>query len=112
MNFLGDVTDAQLANLYASAAFVLPSVADVAAPVPSGEGFGLVYAEAGAFGVPAIASVAGSGSLDFVVHDRTGLTVPPGDREALAIAMFRLLEDRELRERLGEAAAFGCVRDT
>jgi phosphatidylinositol alpha-1,6-mannosyltransferase len=105
VTFLGDVTDAQLANLYASAAaFVLPSVANVAAPVPSGEGFGLVYAEAGAFGVPAIASVAGGGCLDFVVHDRTGLTVPPGDREALAIAMFRLLEDRELRERLGEAA--------
>jgi phosphatidyl-myo-inositol dimannoside synthase len=105
VRFLGHVSDAQLANLYASAAaFVLPSVANVVASSPRGEGFGLVYAEAGAFGVPAIASVSGGGSLDFVVHNRTGLTVPPGDREALATAMFRLLEDHEMRSRLGEGA--------
>jgi phosphatidylinositol alpha-1,6-mannosyltransferase len=105
VTFLGEVTDAQLANLYANAAaFVLPSVADVAAPSPTGEGFGLVYAEAGAFGVPSIASTAGGGSLDLVLHERTGLTVPPRDPEALATAMLRLLEDHGLRARLGGAA--------
>ncbi|MEK6274458.1 MAG: glycosyltransferase family 4 protein [Actinomycetota bacterium] len=105
VTFLGQVSDAQLANLYAdAAAFVLPSVTNATAPSPSGEGFGLVYAEAGAFGVPSIASSEGGGSLDFVIHERTGLTVPPADPEALATAMLRLLEDPGLRARLGTAA--------
>lgn len=105
VTFLGHVSDAELAGLYAdAAAFVLPSVANVAAPSPTGEGFGLVYAEAGAFGVPSIASEAGGGSLDFVIHERTGLTVPPADPEALAATMLRLLEDHGLRTRLGAAA--------
>lgn len=105
VSFLGRVSDAQLADLYANAAvFVLPSVADAAARSPSGEGFGLVYAEAGAFAVPSIASAAGGGSLDFVKHERTGLTVPPADPQALATAMLRLLEDGELHDRLGAAA--------
>ena len=73
---------------------VLPSVADVAAPVPSGEGFGLVYAVAGAFGVPAIASVAGRWKPRLRGARPYGIDGPSRDREALAIAMFRLLEDR------------------
>jgi phosphatidyl-myo-inositol dimannoside synthase len=105
VTFLGHVPDAELANLYAeAAALVLPSVADVTASSPTGEGFGLVYAEAGAFGVPSIASTAGGGGLDFVIHERTGLVVPPADSESLAAAMLRLLEDHELRKRLGAAA--------
>lgn len=105
VTFLGHVSDAELADVYAdAAALVLPSVADVAASPPTGEGFGLVYAEAGLFGVPSIASAAGGGGLDFVIHERTGLLVPPTDPESLAAAMLRLLEDRELQKRLGAAA--------
>jgi phosphatidylinositol alpha-1,6-mannosyltransferase len=105
VTFRGHVSDAELANLYAdAAALVLPSVADVAASSPTGEGFGLVYAEAGAFGVPSIASAAGGGSLDFVIHESTGLVVPPADSESLVAAMLRLLEDHELRKRLGATA--------
>lgn len=109
VTFLGEVPDAELAKLYPdAAALVLPSIADVSGPSVTGEGFGLVYAEAGAFGVPSIASTAGGGSLDFVVHEKTGLLVPPGDREALAAAILRLLEDHDLREQLGTAAR-DCV---
>lgn len=105
VTFLGHVSDGELANLYTdAAALVLPSVADVAASSPTGEGFGLVYVEAGAFGVPSIASAAGGGGLDFVIHESTGLVVPPADSESLAAAMLRLLEDHELRKRLGAAA--------
>ena len=105
VTFLGRVSDRELSNQYAhAAALVLPSVADATASPPTGEGFGLVYAEAGAFGVPSIASAAGGGSLDFVIHEHTGLVVPPADSETLAAAMLRLLEDCRLRKRLGTAA--------
>ncbi len=101
----GAVTDGELTRLYGNARFfVLPSVADPTADRPTGEGFGLVYAEAAAFGLPSIASEAGGGSLDFVEHCGTGLTVPPGDRGALAAAIIRFLEDASLARRLGLAA--------
>lgn len=45
------------------------------------------------------------GATEDIVHDgETGLLVPPGDAEALALALRRLVADRELRERLGASA--------
>lgn len=49
---------------------------------------------------PTVASRVG-GLVDTVRHERTGLTVPPDDPEALAGAILRLLRDRPLGERLG-----------
>jgi glycosyltransferase involved in cell wall biosynthesis len=66
------------------------------------EGFGVVCAEAMAYGRPVVAGAVG-GLLDLVVHEETGLLVPPGDVGALRQALERLLADKELRRRLGEA---------
>jgi phosphatidylinositol alpha-1,6-mannosyltransferase len=105
VTFEQHVTEARLAELYATTAgLVLPSVADPDADPPEGEGFGLVYAEAGAFATPSVASRQGGGALDFVKHEETGLLVPPRDTTALAEAMLRLLDDPPLRARLGLAA--------
>jgi glycosyltransferase involved in cell wall biosynthesis len=41
---------------------------------------------------------------DVIEHERTGLLCPPGDPDAAAKAVLRLLGDPELRVRLGEAA--------
>jgi glycosyltransferase involved in cell wall biosynthesis len=41
--------------------------------------------------------------LDLVSDGVTGIHVPPGDVPALRAALERLLADRELRRRLGEA---------
>ncbi len=41
---------------------------------------------------------------EMLEHGESGLLVPPGDEDALAAALVRLAEDRELAERLGGAA--------
>jgi glycosyltransferase involved in cell wall biosynthesis len=91
---LGFVPHEELTRLYERAAVVAcPSYR---------EGFGVVCAEAMAHGRPVVASAVG-GLLDLVVDGETGLLVPPGDVNALRRALRRLLDDRELRRRMGEA---------
>jgi phosphatidyl-myo-inositol dimannoside synthase len=105
VDFLGRVSDASLDDEYRSAdVFALPSVADPYSTPPTGEGFGLVYVEAAARGVPSIASTRGGGALEFIHHGRTGLTVPPAEPQSLAGALVKLLDDRSLRNRLVQAA--------
>ena len=74
--------------------FVLPS---------HREGFGSSVIEAGACGIPAVASRI-YGLTDAVVHGRTGLLVTRGDVGELARAMERLGKDRKLQLRMGRAA--------
>jgi glycogen synthase len=91
---LGFVPHHELGPLYERAAVVaVPSLR---------EGFGVACAEAMAHGRPVVASAVG-GLLDLVVDGETGLLVPPGDVPALRAALERLLADRELRHRFGEA---------
>ena len=73
--------------------FVMPSRA---------EGLGVAALEAMAAGLPVIASRVG-GLGQAVVHEGTGLLVPPDDVDALEAALRRLLDDGALRERLGAA---------
>jgi glycosyltransferase involved in cell wall biosynthesis len=77
-----------------------------AALVPSTweEPFGLVALEAMAMACPVIASRVG-GLPDIIDDGRTGLLVPPGDHDALAGALRRVLGSAELRRRLGAAGA-------
>ena len=66
------------------------------------EPFGLTATEAMMRGTAVVASDIG-GLAESVVHEQTGLRVPPGDEPALADALLRLLSDRPLAERLGAA---------
>jgi len=63
-----------------------------------------VLIQAMACGAAVIASAIG-GIVDHIEPEATGLLVPPGDSDALAMAMERLLRDHLLRSRLGQAAA-------
>jgi glycosyltransferase involved in cell wall biosynthesis len=67
------------------------------------EGYGVVAREAMAYGRPVVASSVG-GLVDAVEDGATGLLVPPRDPAALRTALERVLADRALRGRLGEAA--------
>ena len=73
--------------------FVLPSEC---------EPFGLILVEAMARGVPVVATAAG-GVPEIVIHNRTGLLVPPNDPRAMGDALIRLAGDAVLRDRLGAA---------
>ena len=66
------------------------------------EGLGLSAMEAQACGVPVVASRIG-GLVEAVQDGVTGFLVPPRDPAALAAAIARLLCDRELARRFGDA---------
>jgi phosphatidylinositol alpha-1,6-mannosyltransferase len=65
-----------------------------------GEGFGLVYLEAAAFGLPVVAGDEG-GPREAVVQEETGLLVDPTDTGAVASALIRLLKSPEEAHRMG-----------
>ena len=95
--FAGTLDDATLAAAYAGAdVFVLPSL-------DRSEAFGLVLLEAMQSRLPVVASaVEGSGVGSVVCNGDTGLLLPPGDADSLALALERMHE-ADLRARLGHA---------
>jgi phosphatidylinositol alpha-1,6-mannosyltransferase len=92
--FLGHVTRAKLALEYSRArCFCLPTVQ---------EGFGLVFAEAMAAGLPVVACRAAA-VPELVRDGETGLLVPPRTPTALAMALERVLQDERMRKEMGMA---------
>lgn len=95
VSFVGRASGAELdRELRSAALFAMPS---------GGEGFGIVYLEAMAYGIPVIAAASG-GAPEVVRDGETGFLVPYGDVSALAERVVTLLRNEELRRRLGAAA--------
>lgn len=96
ITFLGKRDQDTLPYYYSAAEVVV---------VPSHyESFGLVALEAMACGTPVVASE--TGGLAFLVRDgETGFHVPTADPEALAEKLRLIIQDDELRARLGQQAA-------
>jgi phosphatidylinositol alpha-1,6-mannosyltransferase len=69
-----------------------------------GDGFGIVYLEAGVHGLPVVAGRSG-GALDAVIHGTTGLLVDPTDHVQVGGAISRLLNDRPWAARMGAAGS-------
>jgi phosphatidylinositol alpha-1,6-mannosyltransferase len=95
--FCGAVADDELIDHYALGdAFVMPN-----RRLPNGdtEGFGLVFLEANACGLPVVAGTDG-GSTDAVQHGVNGLLVNGHSVTSIAAAMLALRQDAALRERL------------
>jgi glycosyltransferase involved in cell wall biosynthesis len=59
------------------------------------EGFGMVFIEAQAMGLPVVSTLSG-GIPEAVKNGETGLLVPERDSAALAEAILRLMQDEEL----------------
>jgi glycosyltransferase involved in cell wall biosynthesis len=87
-------TQRKRAELAGATMFVLPSYL---------EGMPMALLEAMSWGLPVIATAVG-GIPEIITHEVNGILVPPGDIEALAAAIARLLGDSRLRQRLGAAA--------
>jgi len=77
----------------------LPCI-DVIAHPATMEGLGIALLEAAAARRPLVAAAVG-GIPEIVLDGETGLLVPPGEPQALAAAVIRLLSDPDLRARLG-----------
>ncbi len=95
VHFVGAVESARLVELLSeSHILVMPSAY---------EGFGIVYLEGMAFGLPAIATTAGAAG-ELVTEGVTGFLVEPGDAVALHAYLERLDGDRGQLARMGVAA--------
>ena len=90
-----------LRNQYLQTAdlFIMPSIQSE----HDTEGFGMVFLEAAACGVPCISGSVG-GQAEAVRDDETGLVVDGADLQEVYAALLRLLEDRELLTNLSNGA--------
>ncbi|MEK9156617.1 MAG: glycosyltransferase family 4 protein, partial [Patescibacteria group bacterium] len=99
VSFLTEVTDEQLPELYAAHdIFVMPTTKSER----DREGFGIVYAEAGLFGLPCIATDI-PGVDEVVLHEVTGMLIQDTPH-ALSEALKKLAASPGLRSRMGTAA--------
>ena len=88
----------------------LVNAADVIAHASTCEPFGRAILEAMSLGKPCVVPRAG-GVAELIEDDRSGLLVEPANAAALAEGIIRLIDDRELASRLGEAARQRALTD-
>lgn len=97
----GRVSDAERDQwLERASVFCMPS--RIPAAGLGGEGFGIVYMEAAAHGLPTLGGDV-AGARDAVLDGETGLLVDPSDHLALAGAATELLADPARARAMGEA---------
>jgi glycosyltransferase involved in cell wall biosynthesis len=99
VHFLGAVSDEALRRCYREASLFILT------PRQDGlhfEGFGLVYLEAGAYGLPVLGTRTG-GVPDVVLDGVTGLLAEPEDVDGIAAAALRLLCEPGLARQMGLA---------
>jgi len=102
VHVLGRVGDDDLPALYASADAFAMLCRDRWGGLEA-EGFGIVFLEAAACGIPAVAGRSG-GAHGAVVDGETGYVVEPHDVISVRASLERLLGDDALRARMGAAA--------
>ena len=73
-------------------------------------GFGIVLIEAMACGLPCVSYACPCGPTDIISEGKDGFLVPVGDQDGLADRICRLIENRELRQEMGKAAATNVLR--
>lgn len=90
VRFRGKVPNAQMAPILDASDLLV---------VPSFEGFGIVYLEAMAFGVPVVASQAGA-AAEIVTEGENGFLVPPGNHAEITRMLYMLDNDPVLLQGL------------
>lgn len=110
VKFLGRVPDEDLPSLYGSADIFAMLCRERWGGLEQ-EGFGVVFLEAAASGIPQIAGDSG-GAAEAVEHGKTGFVVPAHRANKYMIdAVRRLVENSELRRQMGENARRRAERE-
>jgi glycosyltransferase involved in cell wall biosynthesis len=100
VTLLGELDQRDVSDAYARAdVFVLASLRET---------YGMAVAEALARGLPVVATA--TGAVPALVEHGAGIVVPPGDIDALAGALLRMIDDNDVRARCAEGAR--RVRET
>lgn len=108
VRFFGDLPDNELDDIYDRAdIFAMTSVNHGV----SVEGFGLVYLEAAAHGLPIVAHTIG-GVAEAVADNETGFLVSPDEPDHLTEAFAALVSNPQLREKFGRAGRRWAQRNT
>jgi len=74
------------------------------------EGFGMVLIEAMNFGVPCISFDCPYGPSDIISDQKDGFIIKNGDIKSFANAVIRLIEEKELRQMMGNSATGNVKR--
>jgi glycosyltransferase involved in cell wall biosynthesis len=107
IRFFGDIRDDELSDLYDRADIFAMTSINLEHSV---EGFGLVYLEAAAHGLPVVAHDVG-GVSEAVLEGKTGLLIAPHRPIQLAAAFDKLIHDPALRAQLGAAGREWAMRN-
>lgn len=98
--FLKNLSETELVTLYKNAELFILLSQDVNKDI---EGFGLVFLEAAAAGLPVIASK-GTSAEDAVLDDQNGFLVSPQNYQAAAAAMETILNNADLKKSFAAAS--------
>lgn len=110
VHFLGQLDDSALVDCYTNASiFALPGRVREGRN-PAGEGFGLVFLEAAAAGLPSVAGRAG-GAVEAVEDGVTGVLVDPEQPREVAEAIVHLLSNPSVARRMGESGRVRVARE-
>lgn len=117
--FTGEVSDAELASIYRrSEIFVLPARTVIDDHHPKGEGFGIVFLEAMAFGKAVVGPNYGA-PAELIGPGIMGLLVDPESPASVADALLNLLTNPDSAREMGrigsewvrEHYSYGCFRE-
>ncbi|HXW89874.1 MAG TPA: glycosyltransferase family 4 protein [Terriglobales bacterium] len=101
--FTGEVSDRELAAIYRrSEIFALPARTVIDDRTPKGEGFGIVFLEAMAFGKPVIGPNYGA-PAELIRDGENGLLVDPEDHTSVTEALLKLLTNPGEASKMGRA---------
>lgn len=76
------------------------------------ESFGLVLIEAMSHGVPCVAFDSAEGANDLIINDNNGYLISSRDKQKMADVIIKLIDDKDLRMRLGKNAREVSLRYT
>lgn len=109
VRWLGEISDEEKLKRYQTAdVFIMPN--RISEKERSVEGFGIVFLEAGACGLPVIGGNSG-GAPDAIVDGVTGYLVDPTDTSDISQRLIELLSSPALRQTMGDAARQRVLRE-